>query len=109
VLTAILVPVGMAYAAASGLPPLRSYATIIPLIAYAVFGPSRILILGPDSALAGLIAASILPLSAGNTDKAIAMAGMLAVLTGLFCVVAGLAKFGFITDLLAKPIRVGYL
>jgi len=99
----------MAYAAASGLPPLRSYATIIPLIAYAVFGPSRILILGPDSALAGLIAASILPLSAGNTDKAIAMAGMLAVLTGLFCVVAGLAKFGFITDLLAKPIRVGYL
>jgi len=110
VLTAILVPVGMAYASASGLPTIYGlYATIIPLIAYAVFGPSRILILGPDSALAGLIAASILPLSAGNADKAIAMAGMLAVLTGLFCVVAGLAKFGFITDLLAKPIRVGYL
>ncbi|MEN6423154.1 MAG: SulP family inorganic anion transporter, partial [Smithella sp.] len=110
VLTAILVPVGMAYAAASGLPAIYGlYATIIPLIAYAVFGPSKILVLGPDSALAGLIAATILPLAAGNTDKAIALAGMLAILTGALCILAGLVKFGFITDLLAKPIRIGYL
>lgn len=110
VLTAILVPVGMAYASVSGLPAIYGlYATIIPLIAYAVFGPSRILILGPDSALAGLIAAAILPLAAGNTDKAIALAGMLAILAGSFCIMAGLVKFGFITDLLSKPVRIGYL
>lgn len=110
VLTAVLVPVGMAYASVSGLPAIYGlYATIIPLIAYAIFGPSRILVLGPDSALAGLIAAAILPLAAGNSDKAIALAGMLAVLAGALCIVAGLVKFGFITDLLSKPIREGYL
>jgi high affinity sulfate transporter 1 len=110
VLTAVLVPVGMGYAAAAGLPAIYGlYATIVPLIAYAVFGPSRILILGPDSALAALIAATILPLAAGNMDKAVALAGMLAILTGVLCILAGLARFGFITDLLSKPIRYGYL
>lgn len=110
VLTAILVPVGMSYAAASGLPAIYGlYATIVPLIAYAIFGPSRILVLGPDSALAGLIAATILPLAAGNPDKAMALASMPAVLSGVLCILAGLARFGFITDLLSKPIRDGYL
>ncbi|MEN6489842.1 MAG: SulP family inorganic anion transporter, partial [Smithella sp.] len=110
VLTAILVPVGMGYASASGLPAIYGlYATIIPLIVYAVFGPSRILVLGPDSALAALIAATILPLAAGNPDKAIALAGMLAILSGALCILAGLARFGFITDLLSKPIRYGYI
>jgi high affinity sulfate transporter 1 len=110
VLTAVLVPVGMAYASVSGLPAIYGlYATIIPLIAYALFGPSRIMVLGPDSALAGLIAAAILPLAAGDAGKAIALAGMLSVLAGAFCILAGLVKFGFITDLLSKPIRIGYL
>lgn len=110
VLTAILVPVGMAYASVSGLPAIYGlYATITPLIAYAIFGPSRILILGPDSALAGLIAAAILPLAASNIDKTIAFAQILAVLAGSFCILAGLVKFGFITDLLSKPVRIGYL
>ena len=110
VLTAMLVPVGMGYAAASGLPAIYGlYATIIPLIAYAIFGPSRILVLGPDSALAALIAATILPLAAGNADKAVALAGMLGILTGGLCILAGLARFGFITELLSKPIRDGYL
>lgn len=110
VLTAILVPVGMAYASVSGLPAIYGlYASIIPLIAYGFFGPSRILVLGPDSALAGLIAAAILPLASDNTDKAIALAGMLAMLAGAFCILAGLMKFGFITDLLSKPVRIGYL
>lgn len=110
VLTAILVPVGMGYASAAGLPAINGlYASIIPLIMYAVFGPSRILVLGPDSALAALIAATILPLAAGNADKAIALAGMLAILSGALCVLAGLARFGFITDLLSKPIRDGYI
>src|SRR5512137_1158884 len=110
VLTAVLVPVGMGYATASGLPAIYGlYATIFPLIAYAIFGPSRILVLGPDSSLAAIIAATIVPLAAGDPDLLVALAGMLALFTGGLCIVAGLARFGFITDLLSKPIRVGYL
>lgn len=109
-LTTILVPVGMGYATASGLPAIHGlYATIVPLLAYALFGPSRILVLGPDSALAALIAATILPLAAGDPARAVSLAGMLSVLAGALCVLAGLARFGFITDLLSKPIRYGYL
>ena len=110
VLTSILVPVGMGYAEAAGLPAINGlYATIVPLLAYAVFGPSRILVLGPDSALAGLIAATVLPLAAGDTVRAMGLASALAVLSGALCVVAGIARLGFVTDLLSKPIRYGYL
>jgi high affinity sulfate transporter 1 len=110
VVTALLVPAGMGYAEASGLPPITGlYATIVPLAAYAIFGPSRILVLGPDSSLAPLIAASITPLAAGDPDEAVALAGMLSILTGAMCVAAGLARFGFITDLLSKPVRYGYM
>ena len=109
-LTAILVPVGMGYAEAAGLPAIYGlYATIVPLVAYALFGPSRILVLGPDSALAGIIAATILPLAADNPDRLVSLAGLLAMLTGALCILAGLARFGFVTDLLSKPIRYGYL
>src|SRR5512136_1034933 len=81
VLTAILVPVGMGYAEAAGLPAIYGlYATIVPLLAYAVFGPSRILVLGPDSALAAFIAAAVLPHAAGDPQRAVALAGLLAVL-----------------------------
>jgi MFS superfamily sulfate permease-like transporter len=110
VLTALLVPAGMGYAEASGLPPIHGlYATIVPLIAYALFGPSRILVLGPDSSLAPLIAASIIPLAAGDPEQAVALAGMLAVMAGVLCVAAGLLRFGFITDVLSKPVRYGYM
>ena len=110
VLTAILVPVGMGYAEAAGLPAIYGlYATIVPLIAYAIFGPSRILVLGPDSSLAAIIAATIVPLAAGDPDKLVALAGALALLSGALCLLAGLAHFGFITDLLSKPVRIGYL
>ncbi len=110
VLTAILVPVGMGYAEAAGLPAIYGlYATIVPLLAYAIFGPSRILVLGPDSSLAAIIAATIVPLAAGDPDRLVALAGALALLTGGLCILAGLARFGFITDLLSKPVRLGYL
>jgi MFS superfamily sulfate permease-like transporter len=110
VLTAVLVPVGMAYAEAAGLPPITGlYATMVPLTAYAIFGPSRILVLGPDSSLAGIIAAVVLPLAAGDPARAIALAGMLSIITGLICVAAGIFKLGFITDLLSKPVRYGYV
>ncbi len=110
ILSALLVPAGMGYAEASGLPAITGlYATIVPLLAYAVFGPSRILVLGPDSALAALIAATILPMAGGDPSRAITLAGALAIITGLLCVGAGLARFGFVTDLLSKPVRVGYM
>src|SRR3712207_4718342 len=106
VLTALLIPAGMGYAEASGLPPIHGlYATIVPLVAYALLGPSRILVLGPDSSLAPLLAATIVPLAAGDPDQAVALAGMLAVMTGALCAAAGLLRFGFITDVLSKPVR----
>ena len=109
-LSAILVPAGMAYAMAAGLPAIYGlYATIVPLIVYSILGPSRILILGPDSTLAGLIAATILPMAASDGDRALSLAGMLAVLTGILCFAAGLSKLGFVTDLISKPIRYGYM
>jgi high affinity sulfate transporter 1 len=110
VMTTMLVPVGIAYAEASGVPGINGlYATIVPLLAYALFGPSRILVLGPDSALAALILTVVLPLSAGDSNRAVAPAGMMAIVAGLVCVALGLARLGFVTELLSKPIRYGYM
>ena len=109
-LTAILVPVGVAYAVASGVPGVYGlYATVIPLLAYALFGPSRILVLGPDSSLAAVILAVVVPLSGGDPLRAVALASMMAVVSGLVCILAGLVRLGFITELLSKPIRYGYM
>jgi high affinity sulfate transporter 1 len=110
VMTTMLVPVGIAYAEASGVPGINGlYATIVPLLAYALFGPSRILVLGPDSSLAAVILTVVQPLSGGDPQRAVALAGMLAVVSGVVCVAAGLARLGFITELLSKPIRYGYM
>jgi len=110
VMTTMLVPVGIAYAEASGVPGITGlYATIVPLLAYALFGPSRILVLGPDSALAALILTVVLPLSAGDPNRAVAPAGVMAIVVGLMCVGLGLGRLGFITELLSKPIRYGYM
>ncbi|MBB5456520.1 high affinity sulfate transporter 1 [Paraburkholderia sp. Cpub6] len=110
VLTTMLVPVGIAYAAASGVPGVYGlYATIVPLLAYALFGPSRILVLGPDSALAAPILAVVVQIAAGDPSRAIAAASMMAIVSGLFCIVMGLLRLGFITELLSKPIRYGYM
>lgn len=110
VLTTMLVPVGIAYAVASGVPGIYGlYATIIPLLAYALFGPSRIMVLGPDSSLAAVILAVVLPMSGGDPLRAVALAGMMAIVSGILCIGAGLARLGFITELLSKPIRYGYM
>jgi high affinity sulfate transporter 1 len=110
VLTAMLVPVGVAYAVASGVPGIYGlYATIVPLLVYAIVGPSRILVLGPDSSLAAIILAVVLPLSGGDPARAVAAAGLMAVVAGALCLAAGVARLGFVTDLLSKPIRYGYM
>ncbi|MFN3215833.1 MAG: SulP family inorganic anion transporter [Acidimicrobiales bacterium] len=111
VLTALLVPQGMAYAQLAGLPAVTGlYTTVAALVGYALFGPSRILVLGPDSSLAPVIAAIVAPLVIGDSPgEAVALAAMLAVLAGLIEIGAGLLRLGSVTDLLSMPVRVGYL
>jgi high affinity sulfate transporter 1 len=112
VLTALLVPQGMAYAELAGLPPITGlYTSILCLVGYAVFGPSRVLVLGPDSSLGPMIAATIIPIVGANGDpqRAVALASMLALLVGVMTVLAGVAKLGFVADLLSKPTQIGYM
>jgi high affinity sulfate transporter 1 len=111
VLAAILVPQGMAYAELAGLPPVTGlYTTIGCLIGYAIFGPSRILVLGPDSSVSPMIFAALVPLLVGgDTHRAIALAGMLAVIVALIEIGMGLARLGFVADLLSNEVQVGYM
>jgi high affinity sulfate transporter 1 len=112
VLSTLLVPQGMAYAELAGLPAITGlYTTILCLIGYALFGPSRILVLGPDSSLGPMIAATLLPIlgSNGSPEHAIALASMLALIVGAIMILAGIAKLGFVADLLSKPTRIGYM
>ena len=110
VLIALLVPQGMAYAELAGLPPVNGlYASMIPLLAYAVLGPSRILVMAPDSAIAPMVAAAIIPLAGGDMSERVAIAGFLAVLVGVICIAGGALGAGFLTDLVSRPVRLGYL
>ncbi len=112
VLTTLLVPQGMAYAELAGLPVITGlYTSVLCLVGYAVFGPSRILVLGPDSSLGPMIAATILPLlaSGGDPNRAVALASMLALLVGGFMALGGVVRLGFVADLLSKPTMIGYM
>ncbi|MET9295794.1 sulfate permease [Streptomyces sp. NPDC003077] len=112
VLTTLLVPQGMAYAELAGLPAIHGlYTSVLCLLAYAVFGPSRVLVLGPDSSLGPMIAATVLPLAAagGDSGRAVALASALALMVGAVMVLASVAKLGFIADLISKPTMIGYM
>ncbi len=112
VLTTLLVPQGMAYAELAGLPPITGlYTSIMCLLGYAVFGPSRILVLGPDSSLGPMIAATILPLAGADGDpkRAIALASVLAIMVAAIMILGAVAKLGFIADLISKPTMIGYM
>jgi high affinity sulfate transporter 1 len=112
ILTALLVPQGMAYAQLAGLPPITGlYSSILCLLGYAVFGPSRVLVLGPDSAICPMIAATIAPLllADGDPARAVVLASMLALIVGTVMLLAGLGRIGFIADLLSKPTQIGYM
>ena len=112
VLTTLLVPQGMAYAELAGLPPITGlYTSITCLLGYAAFGPSRILVLGPDSSLGPMIAATILPLvmAKGDAKRAVELASMLALMVAAIMIVAAVAKLGFIADLISKPTMIGYM
>jgi high affinity sulfate transporter 1 len=112
VLSTLLVPQGMAYAELAGLPPITGlYTSILCLLGYAAFGPSRILVLGPDSSLGPMIAATILPLAGadGDAKRAVALASMLAVIVGAVMIAGAVARLGFIADLISKPTMIGYM
>ena len=111
VLAAILVPQGMAYAELAGLPAVNGlYTTMACLVGYALFGPSRVLVLGPDSSLGPLILVAILPLSVTDDPaELVVLAGMLALLVAAIEIGLGLGKLGFVADLLSKEVQVGYM
>jgi high affinity sulfate transporter 1 len=112
VVTTLLVPQGMAYAELAGLPAITGlYTTVLALVGYALFGPSRVLVLGPDSSLGPMITATVLPLVVGRGDpeRAVVYASMLALMVGVITVLAGVFKLGFVADLLSKPTQIGYM
>lgn len=109
-LAAVILPIAMAYGQLAGLPPIAGvYASILPLVAYALFGPSRLLVLGPDTSTAALVAAAVLPLAGGNAAHAMSLAAALALLVGVFSLIASATRLGFVADFLSKPILIGYI
>jgi len=107
---AVAIPTAIAYAQLIGFEPIVGlYAAILPLVAYALFGTSRQLMVNPDAATCAVFAAAVVPLAGGNRDALVALSVALSVLTGLICITAGLFRLGFVADFLAKPILVGYL
>ena len=105
----IMVPVGLAFGELAGVPIAGLYAGILPLIAYALFGSSRQLIIGPDASMATLVAVSVIPLAGGDIGRLAAMACVLAVLMGLICILGSLLRLGFMADFLAKPVITGFM
>jgi len=107
---AVAVPVAIAYSQLAGVPPVYGlYASILPLVAYAFLGTSRQLIIAPDAATCAVVATIVAPLAAGDPARTIPLTAALAIITGIFCIVAGIARLGFLTNFLARPILTGYL
>ena len=107
---AIAMPVGIAYAGIAGLPLQTGlYSCILPMIIYALFGSSRQLIVGPDSATCILVAAAISPLAAAGSDSYVSLSIMLALMTGILSIVFAVFRLDFIANFLSKPILNGYL
>jgi sulfate permease, SulP family len=109
-ITAMALPSGMAYAEVAGLSPVAGlYASLLPLVAYAVFGSCRQLAFGPDAALALLTGAAVAPLAGGDAARYAALAALLALLTGLLYLIAWVVRLGWITDYFSRPVLVGYI
>ena len=107
---AVAVPIGVAYAQLAGFAPeFGLYASVLPLVAYALFGTSRQLIVGPDATTCALVAAAVAPLAAGNQTLYASLSVTLAFLAGVFCILASFLRLGGLADFLSKPILVGFL
>ncbi|WP_188053679.1 SulP family inorganic anion transporter [Iodobacter fluviatilis] len=106
----VALPVGVAYAQLAGMSPIAGlYASILPMVAYALFGSSRQLIVGPDAATCAMVASTLLPMAAGLPELYISLSVALALITGLFCLLASRFKLGFLADFLSPPILAGFL
>jgi len=107
---AVALPIGVAYAQLAGFnPAVGLYSTILPLVAYAVFGTSRQLIIGPDAATCALVTAALVPLASGDSHLYESLSEVLAIFAGLLCICASFLRLGAIADFLSKPILVGFL
>src|SRR5215467_7241277 len=107
---AVALPIGVAYAELAGFSPAAGlYSSILPLFAYAVFGTSRQLIVGPDAATCALVTAAVTPLAAGDQNLYRSLSVTLAFVAGVLCIAASFLKIGAVADFLSKPILVGFL
>lgn len=108
-LGAVMVPVGLAYGELAGLPLAGLYGSMLPLLAYALFGSSRQLVVGPDTAMAAIVAVSVAPLAVGDPVRLAVLAAGLSVMVGVLCILAGLLRLGFVANFLSKPVIVGFM
>src|SRR5215470_1147400 len=102
-LGAVLVPVGLAYGELAGLPMAGLYGSMLPLIAYALLGSSRQVVVGPDSAMAAIVAVAVAPLALGDPVRLGTLCAALGVMVGVLCIVGGLLRLGFVANFLSKP------
>jgi high affinity sulfate transporter 1 len=108
-LGAVMVPVGLAYGELAGLPLAGLYGSMLPLLAYALFGSSRQLVVGPDSAMAAIVAAVMVPLALGDGARLAALSVGLCLLVGVLCLLGGALRLGFVANFLSKPVIVGFM
>lgn len=108
-LGAVMVPVGLAYGELAGLPLAGLYGSILPLLAYALFGSSRQLVVGPDTAMAAIVAVAVAPLAVGDPARLALLAAGLGVMAGVLCLLGGLLRLGFVANFLSKPVIVGFM
>jgi MFS superfamily sulfate permease-like transporter len=107
---AVALPTAIAYAELIGFELLVGlYAAVLPLLVYAIFGTSRHLIVNPDAATCAMIGTTLMPLTAVHANSLMSLSIVLAIFTGIFCILAGLLRLGFVADFMAKPILVGFL
>jgi len=107
---AVAIPIAIAYSQLAGIPPVYGlYASLLPLVAYALLGSSRQLIVAPDAATCAIVAAVVAPLAGQDPGRYLSLTAALAMIAGVFCIAAGLMRLGFLTNFLARPILTGYL
>jgi len=107
---AVALPIGIAYAELAGFPPVIGiYSSILPIVAYALFGSSRQLVVNPDAAACSIVAATVAPLAAGNAQRYLELSVILTFFTGVLLIAGGIAGLGVIANFLSRPILTGYL
>jgi len=108
-IVAIAIPLSMGMAEVAGMPPIAGlYSCVLPLVAYAIFGSSRQLVIALDASTAAMLAAAIAGVGGGDPLRYAALAGAAALLVGVILIVAGTARFGIVANFLSEPVLLGY-